>query len=321
MIYVILVCLYAYLILKVLFSLVPKGRELAKKVGPKLSIIEFFIIALVLSYLFNYYYLQTSEFKSFIVPVEVIWLSFASSILLFGIAVGARFILNLVENFIPNSSVAVFSKNKEIYDVFTLIWLNLSTLMIFFSYCLMEISRPIERIDNLQNALIILGLSSLLGLLFYFLHKEINFLVKRITVIGMALMSVCLVLFIYQSRTEFITNMPFTTSFIVFNITFFVSLIVNTAFNWRRNNGLKVNFEKKDIAAKENLVQEEISSNQQIFNSYQETKVEVNYVNNSNLLYAKSEEIQFINSKPNNSSRIELGEEKISFEDSLLNEN
>lgn len=308
MIYIILVCLYAYLIIKVLFGIVPKAKELTKKVGPKLSIIEFFVIAIVLSYLFNYYYLQNSEFKNFIVPVDIIWLCFASSILLFGIAVGSRFILNLLENFIPNGLEANFARNKEVYDVFTLIWLDLSILMIFFSYSMMEISRPIERIDSLQNIEIVLGLSSLLGILFFFMHKEINALVKKVTVIGMALISICLVLFIYESRIDFLTYMPFTSSFIVFNITFFISLLVNLFFGFIRNRNNRKSV--KGVAAAEEISFQDLSPNRgrqaqqtenlddlynqpnSFFNHYSDPQTSTStYLSETNLL-AKPDEIE-----------------------------
>ncbi len=264
MIYIILVCLYSYLILKVLLSVVPKGREIAKAFGLRISIIEFFVIAIVIAYLFNYYYLQQSEFKNFIVPVEVIWISFASSIFLFGIAIGARFILNIVENFIPVDKEVTFIQNKKVYDIFTLIWLNLSILMIFFSYSLMEISRPFERITDEVHVYTILGLSSLLGILFYFLHKEIHSLVKKITVGVMLLMCICLVLFTYESRINFLSNLPFTTSFITFNIAFLISLLVISAFQFRHVPLFSKRESKLDQESDEPIIQTHYS-NQEVF--------------------------------------------------------
>jgi hypothetical protein len=228
MIYIILLCLYFYLIIKALLSLLPRDNSLINSLSPKVALFEYFLIAIQIGYLFNYYYLQTSEFSEFIIGTEFIWLSFVSSILLFGIAIGSKFMLNIYHKVIPEHTEIFFEQNKQVYEVFAAIWLNLSTLMIFFSFSLMELSRPVSRVEvSTQNIYFILGLSGFLGFLFYFFHKGMHQLVRKITVFGMFLILFCLVLFTYESRTDFMANLPFTLSFIVFLILFLTALILH----------------------------------------------------------------------------------------------
>src|SRR5689334_8545344 len=139
MIYIILISLYSYLVIKAFLTITAQGKDLTKKLGPKASIIEFFIIALAISYLFSYYFFQKTEFESFIIPANYIWIAFIASIFLLGIGVGVRFILSLMNN-LNDEQNSPFTRNQEIYEVFSGIWVNTSILIIFFIYSLMEIS-------------------------------------------------------------------------------------------------------------------------------------------------------------------------------------
>jgi len=226
MIYIILICLYSYLIIRLLLSLTERGKSISKKIGPKVSIIEIFIIALVISYLFSYYYFEQTEFENFIIPPNLIWIAFTSSIFLLGIGLGVRFILGLLESFIQDPNELHFGRNKEIYEVFSGVWVNMSFLIIFFTYALMEISKPIERISDTVNLIIVYSLSFVLGFLFYLLHNQIHFIVKKATILTMVVISLCLSLFIFETRVDFIKMLPLTTSFIIFNISFFITLLV-----------------------------------------------------------------------------------------------
>jgi hypothetical protein len=207
------------------------GRDISKKLGPKISIIEIFIIAIVISYLFSYYYFQESLFENFIIPSGIIWIVFVASVLLLGIGIGARFILNLMSTFINEKDQTPFFRNIEIYEVFSGIWMNMSILIIFFTYALMEISKPVARISTLYEQGLVYGLSLILGFLFFFLHKQIHFFVQRITLIAMLLICFCLGLFIFESRIEFLSFLPVTTSFIVFNISFFAIFLYKKKFS------------------------------------------------------------------------------------------
>lgn len=231
MIYLILICLYTYLIVRLLLTITSKGRDISKKLGPKISIIEIFIIAIVISYLFSYYYFQESQFENFIIPSNIIWIVFIASVLLLGIGIGARFILNLMSTFINENDQTPFYRNIEIYEVFSSIWVNISILIIFFSFALMEISKPVSRISTIYEQSLVYGLSFVLGLLFFFMHKAIHFFVQRITLISMILICLCLCLFIFESKIDFINILPVTTSFLVFNISFFGIFLYKRKFS------------------------------------------------------------------------------------------
>lgn len=333
MIYFILLCLYIYLLIKVISALFPRVRDLTKTFGLKISIIEFFIIALVLAYLFNYYYLQTTEYKNFIVPTQLIWISFASSILLFGIAIGAKLVLNLVASFVNIDQEITFDRNRALYDTFTSVWLNLSILMIFFSYSLMEISRPIDRINSLENALSIFILSTILGIAFFFMNKGIHPLVQRLTVLGMALVSICLILFTYESKVNFATNLPFTTSFICFNIAFFLSMAVHVilGFKFQKIN-LKSPFKRiKTSQDDEIMASEQVESfnyNEEIFkpatsmpyaSNYQPLNLSINLDSNSDNLSSKVNSVNQGNFT-HNKIDTDVDEEKhLGFEENILN--
>jgi hypothetical protein len=245
MIYIILISFYTYLVIRTILTITKRGQLLVQKIGPKITILEFFIIALIVSYLFSYYYFQETEFQNFIIPANLIWMTFTASILLLGIGVGVRFILNVMENYLKDTEQISFKRNKEVYEFFSQVWVNVSMLMILFAYALMEISKPIERITSNLNIISIYGLGLLLGILFYFSHRNVTPMVKRATVISMIFISGSLSLFIWQSQVDFIQNLPVTTSFIVFSISFFLTLLIATRlkfrFKLRRGESVKEN--------------------------------------------------------------------------------
>lgn len=225
MVYIILICLYTYLIVRLLLSITPKGKDITKKLGPKISIIEIFIIAIVVSYLFSYYFFQESQFENFIVPASLIWIGFTSSVLLLGIGIGVRFILDLMSSFINEKDKTPFTRNKEVYEVFSQVWVNISVLVIFFNYALMEISKPVARLSGIREMGLVYALSFILGFLYFFLHKNIHFFVRKVTIVSMIVISLCISLFIYESKIDFLSILPVTSSFIFFNISFFTTLL------------------------------------------------------------------------------------------------
>ena len=230
MVYIILICLYTYLIVRLFLTITTTGKDIYKKLGPKVSIIEIFIMSIVVSYLFSYYYFQESQFENFIIPANLIWIAFTASILLLGIGIGVRFILDLMSKYITEKEETAFSRNKEVYEVFSQVWVNISVMVIFFTYALMEISKPVTRISSMNEMIPVYSLSFVLGFLFFFLYKDLHFFVRKVTTVAMIAISLCLSLFIYESRLDFFSILPITSSFLFFNISFFTTLIFSKRF-------------------------------------------------------------------------------------------
>lgn len=221
-----------------------------------LKLIELVLVVGSIAYLFNYYYFQQSEFKNFIVSSEVIWISFIVSAMLFGIGAGARFILSFVDNFIPTSAELQFKKTKEVYDVFSKIWVNITLIAIFFIYSLMEVSKPIENLSDFRQMIAVYSLSALLGIIFAIFHKQDQIFVQRITMIAMIVVSVCLGLFIFETGAKFLTALPVSTSFVFFNGFFLLASFLPIFKLFSR---LKASVQKKEYMEQDfaNYIQED----------------------------------------------------------------
>lgn len=299
MIYVILISVYTYILVKIILSYSSKSSNVNRWLSPRLTLIEFFLFGIVIAYLFHHYYFQQSDFEYFIIPAQLIWITFIACLFLLGIGLGFKFMLGLMNNFIPDNQQINFAENKKVYEIFAQIWVNLGILMIFFSYSLMEISRPTEELTSVLNTVAIYTLSAALGIINFLVHRKIHSLVQKFTTVSMIIISICLSLFVYETRSDFSATLPVTISFIIFNSTFFLSLLIASRF-----------------IKEKTVIEEDILIPNHNYNSYipqeippSEEKPMINFANECKIKLPPTENIQ--KEKPQNISIPKSHEDKL----------
>ena len=142
MVYKILTTLYAYLVVKALFRKFNKNDKFLFLQDYRLNLAEILLFALIIAYIFNFYYFQETEFRDFLVSRSLLWVAFIASTMMLGIGIGIRFAIDTLHKLIPNESRELFIESKRVHDIYSQVWINVSVIFLFFIYCVMEISKP-----------------------------------------------------------------------------------------------------------------------------------------------------------------------------------
>lgn len=298
MVFMILVCFYSYLTIRLLLTRKKGEIHVIPKVDSRLYIFDFFITAFFISYLFYYYIfnIEQSEFANLIIPLDFIWTAFTASLFLLGIGLGVKFMLSLLTSLIKDPNEIIFDRNKEMYQIFSDLWINVCFLVITFTYTIIEISKPTDRVSDTFNIIIVYSLSFILGALYVEIYEQYHIFVKKVFFATILITSLCLGLFIYESEIDYLKALPITTSFLVFNTSFFISLIFKiTTKNWKNNNDEKlINKSMRIYSYESNNLYDTIYENgnysgqikNKVHNKNIQDEKNIQTHNRSNLLYA-----------------------------------
>jgi hypothetical protein len=220
MVYLILTGLYAYVVLKAGLQFATKHKPLSFLQDYRLRFIEIILFTLVLGYTFNYFYFRQTEFNEFIVSRTLLWVSFVASTLMLGIGIGMRFATETLQNFLQKGNELVFRETKEIHDVFSQIWINLSVAFLFFIYCIMEISKAGGSSLSVYEHAIVYTLSTGFGVIYSLQHRDQHPLLRRASLLIFSMLGICLLTFIVESNLNFVNDLPISTSYFLFIVVF-----------------------------------------------------------------------------------------------------
>lgn len=221
MFYILLTFVLIYLIVRLLLGFLNLQKNLNIRYGIVVSVFEVLLFSLAVSFLFNLYFFTESEFTKFVINETYLWLIFVTSLIAFGIGFGLNFGLDIFKHFIAETGVNVFERATHVYQTISILWIYMGTLMIFFSFSILEISKPVGSTAEIKiEYYLIYFLAMILGLLASLISYKETLFIKRISVVLIIFISISIIWFTFESGLNIVSQAPLTSSFLIFSTSF-----------------------------------------------------------------------------------------------------
>jgi hypothetical protein len=156
---------------------------------------------------------------------------FVTSLTAFGVGFGLNFGLSIFKDFLINHQASAFEHATEVYYKISKLWVYAGLILIFFTFAILEISKPIETSDSLKGEYILIYfISMILSLIFSLINYKEDQFIKRTSVITIFIISLSLLWLIIESKLNIVLKSPLTTSLLIFNTTYIFMASISKGF-------------------------------------------------------------------------------------------